>query len=1249
MKTIPTKVKNKLLVNDLFPEFTSDKDQELIAKWSSKKTRKDGTVAESLVILPDDREVMMPDDFDIRALMDSAQDPVTGTLRNLKIDDRDLAWAKNYYDYSYKIIGRDANPPWSRQMWTGLLLFGEVCTACTKPKWLDIENIPKDFDSEFLPDMLTLLEHGVCPCCKRHKWDLIKNHKLNNYQQLVNVLGQRSGKSSSAAGGYATYLTHQYLKFPDLGSMAKSDMQASTELTGTFVSLNFAKAIGVIWTPYVKMMEASSWFKEYFRLLDHNSGGHGKELYRRSSMYLKFHHKNLRFYPSGPRSTTLRGDTRIFAVLDELGLFPLPKGDAEEDEQSERANADEAHKSLARSLTTVQGIRQRLMKEGVSSVPGCALMNVSSPIAQRDKVMRLLRQSKTEEGSHFILGINLPTWEINPGMERDHPTIALAYLENREMAERDYGANPPSVHSQFIPRNAFENDVFVGGQNSHVFKPLFDIPGQIYGKVEKIRTVRWPSVITLDAGHCVTGGTLIPTENGLLRIDEIASHTGTPTIKDIKLKVGSRLKPAVAAQWHYVGKYPTRVLFTKSGHTLKATYVHPQLVLRDGAHIWVPMGDLRINDLVCVNPVQLVRTKKLPLDLKQLPSTLPTNNTTGMKNVYRLRDSYVVIITVNGVRKNFYASDYDGAVAIRDVQVKKHAIENRNTTRIEPTTPAYMTPELAFIIGALISEGSFGKYRTDISNSNVAYLKKLKSAFKKVFNLDCLVVKTQVKGDSLRIKGKDYIASRDVYQLIVCSRTLCSWWENLGLKSSAEHGRRSAFYKVVPWSILQADADSQLSFLAAYIEGDGSIRKDRHQVLMFSSSQLLLRQMQVLVNAHGIMSNISYGTKAGGLYTASATDGFKLYWLLEPHLTHKRRPVFDKRSYRPSKLYGFSSEYLREFAKSRHVKSTNVDGAIYVNDDGVQIRLLKGGLFQDDSVGSRFLYESFDVGVYDKFLSKLRLVSKVEYEKLFTLFKCRYWYTPIVALRKGSKEDVYDLSMKTGAEPAFIANGMIIHNTNNSFTITGEHYDFDSGKTVVSTVIEIMPVEGRTINFNLVYQHVILPIAKDINAVAMLADQWQGIDLLYRIEEDMGNNPLGKVRCKAKQYSPRRRDFDTMVAMMRARNVIMPTVAEHEKQEIFDGNISDYRVSMINKPVQHLFLQMNTIQDTGEGRCPTKGDGYTDDILRALVLGVSKIHEPKLMDRLKIARSFIYENSGRQGMPMPAFAGRSGSRYPGLR
>src|SRR5690606_22279364 len=55
------------------------------------------------------------EDFDIVKLMDEAVDPLTGTLRDLKIDDRDLPLAKNYYDWTFNFVG-GASAPWARQM-----------------------------------------------------------------------------------------------------------------------------------------------------------------------------------------------------------------------------------------------------------------------------------------------------------------------------------------------------------------------------------------------------------------------------------------------------------------------------------------------------------------------------------------------------------------------------------------------------------------------------------------------------------------------------------------------------------------------------------------------------------------------------------------------------------------------------------------------------------------------------------------------------------------------------------------------------------------------------------------------------------------------------------------------------------------------------------------------------------------------------------------------------------------------------
>jgi hypothetical protein len=298
---------------------------------------------------------------------------------------------------------------------------------------------------------------------------------------------------------YAAYLFHRFLSFPPLSSLTNS-MQASTELTFTFVSLTFAKAKGVLWTPFKEIVADSKWFKDYYALLDFYGNKYGKKLYNDASEFIRINYRNIRFYPSGPKSSTLRGDTRIGGALDELGLFRLPKGDDDEDTTSEMANADEAHKSLMNSLTTVDGAFIEAMKKGYFAAPSPIMLNVSSPISIRDKVMRLLKESRTEEGSTRILGVNLPTWKFNPYMERDNPIIAGAYASNWEKAERDYGANPPLVHSRYMTVDSVSSGVFVNGPNSHTFIYQHDQPGEIYGRIERVRSFAWPSIISLDAG-----------------------------------------------------------------------------------------------------------------------------------------------------------------------------------------------------------------------------------------------------------------------------------------------------------------------------------------------------------------------------------------------------------------------------------------------------------------------------------------------------------------------------------------------------------------------------------------------------------------------------------------------------------------------------------------------------------------------------------------------------------------------------
>jgi len=102
-------------------------------------------------------------------------------------------------------------------------------------------------------------------------------------------------------------------------------------------------------------------------------------------------------------------------------------------------------------------------------------------------------------------------------------------------------------------------------------------------------------------------------------------------------------------------------------------------------------------------------------------------------------------------------------------------------------------------------------------------------------------------------------------------------------------------------------------------------------------------------------------------------------------------------------------------------------------------------------------------------------------------------------------------------------------------------------------------------------------------------------------------------------------------------NMHFPRISKEQFEAVLDGSVIDFRL-LNGKPIQHLVLQMLTVRELGPTQCPGKGEGFTDDIFRALVLQVL-VHEPKIMERLKNA--VLVDDTLRPKMPMPAFAGRS--------
>lgn len=247
---------------------------------------------------------------------------------DLRVDDRDIKEHPNFYSWCFGSEGVGVSP-FSRQMAIASTLLAEVCPnrRCTKRQFWNLENIPVDYNARDFPDKITFLEYGRCPKCGARKSELYRDKRLNIYQELCGIAGQRSGKSALVAL-LIPYLLHKWLKLQKpteaLGLMPNSI------LTGTLVALTFNKAISLLWSPMINSLLNAPFFQQYHECLDYYGEKHGIELYRVKDTFLNYNYKNIFVSPSGPNKRTLRGESRLFHCVDEHSLVTLIDGNYEE-------------------------------------------------------------------------------------------------------------------------------------------------------------------------------------------------------------------------------------------------------------------------------------------------------------------------------------------------------------------------------------------------------------------------------------------------------------------------------------------------------------------------------------------------------------------------------------------------------------------------------------------------------------------------------------------------------------------------------------------------------------------------------------------------------------------------------------------------------------------------------------------------------------------------------------------------------
>ena len=227
--------------------------------------------------------------------------------------------------------------------------------------------------------------------------------------------------------------------------------------------------------------------------------------------------------------------------------------------------------------------------------------------------------------------------------------------------------------------------------------------------------------------YCVTGDSLIVTENGLQKIKDVSDK------EEVDVKVLSKEKKiSKVSKWFDSGEHETLKITTKKGYSINGTLNHPVLTLTKTNwgrpfFVWKLLKDIVRGDFVVMD---------------------------------RLSDDFWPVKKLN-LRKYY-----------------PEIISKKQKKRI---LPDFLNEDLSVILGLLVSEGNIGKNKIEFCNSDKKLIEEFKIRWKRVFSDSTL---HEFEKDPSSYGKKKY------YRLECHCRFTLEFLRNLGLENVKSNLKR---------------------------------------------------------------------------------------------------------------------------------------------------------------------------------------------------------------------------------------------------------------------------------------------------------------------------------------------------------------------------------------------------------------------------------------------------------------------------
>ncbi|MBI2105258.1 DNA gyrase subunit A [Candidatus Woesearchaeota archaeon] len=368
--------------------------------------------------------------------------------------------------------------------------------------------------------------------------------------------------------------------------------------------------------------------------------------------------------------------------------------------------------------------------------------------------------------------------------------------------------------------------------------------------------------------YCITGDSLIVTENGLIPINEMSNK------ENVDINILSKDKKIhKASKWFDSNEHPTIKITTNKGYSVTGSYNHPLLILSKDEDnkpifIWKLLEEISEGDYVVIDRSADRLWPKNYIDLSQ-----------------------------------FYPEINEGR-------------------RIKTTLPKHLNEDLAFILGSLLSEGSLTHKKVEFCNTDEKWINDFEETWKRVFPDSRL---HKFKRNPSSYGNKEY------YRLECHYRHTIEFLKNIGLILTKSKFRtlpktilQSPKNVVAEFIRSYFEGDSSITFAGG--------KKRVAEFALISMSEKLINQFQILLLRFGIDSSKRFDKYRGTwkLYIRGYRNILRFYKELGFLYQRKNKKLeysvycYKKKSSN-SDFVPFISDYLRSWTYSEYIDKNNFD------------------------------------------------------------------------------------------------------------------------------------------------------------------------------------------------------------------------------------------------------------------------------------------------------------------------------------